>query len=199
MATFFIGQIVIGGWNFPPIGTAFCQGQLLSIDQNQALFALIGTTYGGDGQTTFALPDLRGRLAVGQGTGPGLSSYVLGQQAGTEGVTLLTTQIPSHSHPATFTSTSTLNATTIKATDGTPQASPQSMLARSVDGAVTPAAQPRIYAPANSTPVVPLAGLNVAGTVAVAPTGGNQPHSNLQPFLTLNYVMALEGIFPSRN
>jgi microcystin-dependent protein len=199
MATYYLGQITIGAWNFAPLGSAFCHGQLLDIAQNSALFALIGTTYGGDGQTTFALPDLQGRLAVGQGQGPGLSSYVMGQQAGVEAVTLTATQLPTHTHTGTFTSTSTLNATTVKGTVATAQASPQSVLARSVDGATPAAAQPRVYAPASSTPVVPLAGLNVAGTVATGNAGGNQPHSNMQPYLALNYVMSLEGIFPSPN
>jgi microcystin-dependent protein len=199
MSQQFVGQITLGAWNFAPRGGAFCQGQLLAIDQNNALFALLGTTYGGDGQVTFALPDLQGRLAVGQGQGPGLSNYVLGQEGGVENVTLTAGQLPLHTHPGTFTSTSTLNAATVKGTDATPQASPQSMLARSVDGATPIAAQPRVYAPASSTPVVPLAGLNVAGTVVTGNTGGSQPHTNMQPYLALNYVMALEGIFPSRN
>jgi microcystin-dependent protein len=199
MATSYIGQILIGGWNFAPRNTAFCAGQLIPIAQNTALFSLLGTNYGGNGQTTFGLPDLRGRAALGQGSGPGLSQYVLGEVAGSEGVSLLSTEIPAHTHTTTFTSTSALNSAQVSGTNQQAQASPQSMLANGVDGAVVPAAVPRIYAPAASTPTVPLGGLNVAGTVALAVAGGGQPHNNMQPYLTVNFVIVQFGIFPARN
>src|SRR3982751_6487214 len=98
MSNPFLGEIRMAGFNFAPRGWAFCAGQLLPISQNDALFALVGTTYGGDGQTTFGMPDLRGRVPINQGQGPGLSNYVMGQMSGTESVTLITAQIPPHSH-----------------------------------------------------------------------------------------------------
>lgn len=187
----FLGMIILGGWNFAPRGYALCNGQLLSIAQNTALFSLLGTTYGGNGQTTFGLPNLQSRLAMHWGQGQGLSPVVIGEQSGVESVTLNVNQMPAHTH--TFTSTSTLNAATSKATLNTPAGN---MLARINDnsgGTGTPV----IYLPANSTPVTPLGGLNVAGTNSIA--GGSQPFSIRNPYLGVTHVIALEGIFPSRN
>lgn len=161
MATPFIGQITLFAGNFAPRGWAFCQGQLLSIAQNTALFSILGTTYGGDGQTTFALPDLRGRVPLQQGQGPGLQSYVLGQKAGTETVTLTVNEMPAHNHSITVT------------------AVPPGGTIPAVDGQLTP---------------TPLNAFEASGM-----TGGSQPHNNLQPYLALNYIIALQGIFPSRN
>ena len=192
----YLAEITLFAGNFAPRGTAFCQGQILSIAQNTALFALLGTTYGGNGQTTFSLPDLRGRVPIGQGTGPGLSSIALGQAGGTETVTLLTTQLPAHTHTATFNgSTSTLSAATSKATVQTPVAGV--VLAKSTDSAGT--AVPLIYAPSGTATPVALGGLNVAGTVTNANTGGGQPVGIRNPYLGLNFIIYLEGIFPSRN
>lgn len=193
----FIGQIEYFGFNFAPRNWAFCNGQLLPINQNAALFSLLGTTYGGNGTTTFALPDLRGRTAIHWGSGPGLSNYSLGQVSGTETVTLLTTQMPAHVHSATYTPTTqpVINAATAKATASIPSAG--ALLARSVDDSPNPGAQVRIYAPAGTTPTVSLGGVNVAGTTAIA--GSNVPVSNLPPYLTINTCIALFGIFPSRN
>ncbi len=172
MSNPFIGEIRMAGFNFPPIGWAFCAGQLLPISQNDALYALIGTTYGGDGVTTFGLPDLRGRLPINQGQGPGLSNYTLGQLAGTESVTLLTMQIPSHSH--------VVNA----ASGGTRNANPS--------GSLLGSGEADIYTHDSANPV-PLS------TNLIASSGGNQPHENMQPFLCVNFIIALEGVFPSRN
>lgn len=184
MSSAFLGMIAIVPYNFAPRGWAFCQGQILSIAQNTALFSLLGTTYGGNGQTTFALPDLRGRVPNSAGQGPGLSSYDLGQQGGTETHTLTTAEMPLHTHTAT--ATSTLNVSTTFATQKYP-----------VVGAVFGKAAAQIYCPAGTSTTIPLAG---AGTVVTnALTGGSQPHSILQPYLTLNFIIALEGIFPSRN
>ena len=165
--------------NFPIRGYAFCQGQLLSISQNTALFSILGTTYGGNGQTTFGLPDLRGRVPMGTGQGPGLTPRTLGEMAGAENVTLLTTQIPAHTHTLTV----------------TPQA---------VSGAGTTADPTNAY-PANSGALdkeysasgtmVNMGAAN--GTIGVA--GGSQPHTNIQPYLVINFLIALEGYFPSRN
>ncbi|MFN4096164.1 MAG: phage tail protein [Sphingomonas sp.] len=193
----FIGEIMIFPYNFPPRNWAFCEGQLLSIAQNTALFSLLGTTYGGNGQTTFALPDLRGRAAMGQGQGPGLSNRTMGEVSGSENVTLLSTQMPQHVHSLAG-ATGTLNAVDIKATEQSPQTG--AYLARGVDTAPSPDMVPEIYVPAaTGDPVtkVPLAGVNVAGNTQIA--GGSQPHSTMQPYLVLSPVIALVGIFPSRN
>ena len=169
----------------------------MSIAQNTALFALVGTTYGGNGQTTFALPDLRGRVPMGQGQGPGLSSRVMGEQSGSENVTLLSTQMPAHVHSLVG-ATGTLNAVDLKATEQSPQAG--AYLARGVDTAPSPDMTPEIYLPAaqgDPATKVPLAGVNVAGNTQIA--GGSQPHSTMQPYLVLSPIIALFGIFPSRN
>jgi microcystin-dependent protein len=174
MATPFIGEIKMFAGNFAPRGYAFCNGQLLAISQNTALFSILGTTYGGNGQTTFALPDLRGRVPIHQGQGPGLSNYFLGQVAGTENVTLLTTQIPAHNH--------LVNAVAAGGTQDTP-----------VNGypAVESTGTSKNYSSASP------AGQMAPGTVA--PAGGNQPHSNIQPYNCVSFIIALEGIFPARN
>ena len=196
----YIAQIIMFAGNFAPRNWAFCAGQTMSISQNTALFSLLGTTYGGNGQTTFQLPDLRGRVPVGTGQGPGLTNVVLGEISGSPTHTMIISEMPAHNHTATFNgSTSVLNAAQVAGTNQQAQASPQSMLARGIDGAVNGTAIPKIYAPATSTPVVPLGGLNVAGTVTVGINGGSQPFSIMQPYLGMNYVICLFGIFPSRN
>jgi microcystin-dependent protein len=171
----FIGEIRIFAGNFAPRGYAFCSGQLLSIAQNAALFSLLGTTYGGDGQVTFALPDQRGRVPIHRGQGPGLSAHVIGEAGGVESVTLGAAQMPLHSHVLTA-STATALAT----------AEPP--------GSVTARANAQIYAPLPASGVVlPLA------PQAVASAGGSQPHSNLAPFQCVSFVICLEGIYPTRN
>lgn len=169
----FLAMIMIFAGNFPPQGWAFCDGQLLSIAQNQALFSLLGTTYGGNGQTTFALPDLRGRVPIHMGQGPGLSNYLIGETAGTENITLTINNIPQHNH--------SLNATSEPGSSSDPT------------GAYlgNTGALDREY--------------NTSGTIvqmnsnAVGLKGGSQPFGIVQPFLTLNFVIALQGIYPSRN
>lgn len=193
----FIGEIMTVPYSFPPSGWSTCQGQTLSIAQNTALFALIGTIYGGNGQTTFALPDLQGRLPMGQGQGPGLSQRDLGEVSGTETVTLLSTQMPQHVHSLSG-ATGTLSAVDIKATEQSPPTG--GYLARGVDTAPSPDMIPKFYVPAaQGDPVakVPLAGVNVAGNTQIA--GGGQPHSTMQPYLVLRPIIALQGVFPSRN
>ena len=169
-----IGEIALVAFNFAPQGWALCDGQLLPISQNTALFALLGTTFGGNGTTTFALPDLRGRAPIHMGQGPGLSSYVIGQTGGAEVVTLLSTQIPQHTHA--------LAASTANGTSDTPGAT--AVLAKNASG-------------------VPAYGTGVPNTTmapaAIGVAGGSQPHENHQPYLTMNYIIALNGIFPSRN
>ncbi len=194
--TIYLGQIIQGGWNFAPRGTALCNGQLLSIAQNSALFALLGTTFGGNGQTTYALPNLQSRSMMHWGTGPGLSAVQLGEAGGVENVTLATTQIPQHTHVANFDgTTSTLKSTNTKATEQIGTAGAK--LGRSADNVGT--AVPLIYAPAGSPDGATLGGLNIAGTISVNPTGGSQPHTNRSPYLGITHVIATQGIFPSRS
>ena len=184
MSNPFLGEIRIFGGNFNPRGWAFCQGQLLPISQNDALFALIGTTYGGDGQVTFGLPDMRGRVLIGQGTGPSLSSYVVGQESGTETVTITSNTMPTHSH-------STIAYNTPATSSG-----PAGLVM-----AKTPPQVPG--SPQNSLWYLnPAVGAPIATTLpadTLSNSGGSQPHDNLAPFLALNYIIALEGVFPSRN
>lgn len=171
----FLGEIRWVAFNFTPTGWAPCAGQLLQINQNQALFALLGTIYGGDGRTTFGLPDLRGRVQIGQGAGPGLTPRNIGDVGGEEAVTLTVDQMPAHSHPAL--------ATTNTATSDSPTGR---ILANvSADGP-----DPKIYS--SSTGNVSL------GPSAIGAVGGGQPHDNMPPFLTLNCIIAVQGIFPSR-
>jgi len=172
----FIGEVRIFAGNFAPRGWALCEGQLLAISQNTALFSILGTTYGGDGRTTFGLPDLRGRVAIAPGTGPGLSSKRLGERGGVENVTLIATQIPSHKHTAILNADSTV-ATTDRPASG--------LLARNA-GAV-----PQFGDTVNTA--------MHAGSISVGNTGGSQSHTNVQPFLAIHYIIALQGTYPSRN
>jgi microcystin-dependent protein len=167
----FIGEIAIVGFNFEPNNWAFCDGRLMAISQNDALFALIGTTYGGDGETTFALPDLRGRVPIHQGSN-GFGNFVIGQTGGEETVTLTINQIPMHEHSISGQSGP---GTTAIATNGVWAA--QSQL--------------NVYSSASAdTPMNPS---------SISTVGGSQAHDNRSPFLTLNYIISLFGIFPSQN
>ncbi|MGA7730021.1 MAG: tail fiber protein [Chloroflexia bacterium] len=165
MANPFIGEIRMFGGNFAPAGWAFCSGQLMPISENDALFVLLGTTYGGDGQETFALPDLRGRIPIHQG-----NTFILGETGGVESVTLTTQQIPIHNHALLA---STNNAATANAQNN--------VLAQ------TPSYTPYI---AGFTPNTPMAS-NI-----VMPVGGSQPHTNFQPYLCINFIISLFGVFP---
>ena len=173
MADPFVAEIRIFPFNFAPKGWAFCDGQILPLSQNTALFSLLGTTYGGDGKSTFALPDLQGRSAMHPGQGPGLSLRDLGEQGGSETVTLLVSEIPAHTH--------TVNALTALSTTTTPTTG--TTLGRSVNG--------NAYADT-------AAGVQTFAPEALPPAGGGLPHNNLQPYLTLNYCIALQGVFPPR-
>lgn len=196
MSNVYLGQIIQGGWNYAPRGTALCNGQTLAIAQNSALFALLGVTFGGNGTSNFNLPNLQSRSMMHWGTGAGLSQVQLGEAAGGESTTLSTAQMPSHTHTATFTSTSSLQASSTKGTAQIPPAG--GVLAKSVDTAPGTAA-PLIYLPAGATQDVTLGGLNVAGTITNAPAGGNSPVPTRSPYLGITHVIALEGIFPSRS
>lgn len=189
----YMGSIQMFAFNFPPRNYATCDGQILSISQNTALFSLLGTTYGGNGVQTFALPDLRGRVPIHMGQDPSGSSYTIGEVGGSESVTLTTLQMPTHTHSFSNNGSS-LNAIATKATAQAPTAGAQ--LARGADKNGTDI--PQIYVPTGTTgDSVALAGLNVAGTNSL--TGGSQPTPIMQPYLTINFSIALYGIFPTRN
>ena len=170
----FIGQITMVGFNFAPRNWAFCDGQLLPISQNQALFSLLGTYYGGDGRTTFALPDLRGRVPMHSGTGPGLSTRRLGEEGGEENVALSQNQLPAHSHP--------LNCKNVQGNQPIPGG-------HSIAGDGT-----GMTADYHDQP--PETAMHAS---SIGNTGGNQAHANMQPYLCLNFVIALYGLYPSRN
>ena len=165
------------GFNFAPRGWALCNGQLMAIQQNSALFALLGTTFGGDGVTTFALPNLQGRVPMHYGNGPGLTPRVMGEVSGTETHTLITTEISAHQHTGSVAAACSLEDATTS--------SPQNAVPGIGGVAYTPT-------PSSGATMAPS-----AFTTGVA--GGSQPHNNLQPYLVVNFVIALEGIFPSRN
>lgn len=168
----FLGEIKIIAWNFAPKGWAFCNGGLLPINQNQALFALLGTSFGGNGQTTFALPDFRGRAGIHQGQG-----FVIGQSGGQESHTVTQSEMPMHPHPASASSSQADQATLVTPPGNTPN--------------ILAAVQGNQYGPpASLTPLV---------TDTITNVGGSQPHENRQPLLVLNFIIALQGIFPSRN
>jgi len=173
MSSPFVAEIRILPYNFAPTGWASCDGQLLPISQNTALFSLLGTYYGGDGKSTFALPDLQGSAPMHQGQGPGLSERFLGEQAGEQFVTLITSEMPVHTH--------TLGDSTKPATEASP------------DGQyVARGAGVGMY----DTNVQPTTNLDLQ---ALALTGGSLPHNNMQPYLTVQYCIALQGIFPPRS
>ncbi len=171
MASPFLGAISLFGGNFPPRGYMFCQGQILSISQNSALFTLLGTIYGGNGQTTFALPNLAGRAAIHKGTGPGLSNYTEGQTIGVETVTLVSSQLPTHTHQVTANTSTSAGVGPANAVWAQP-------------------ASGQTYA------TLPNVVMNPA---AVTSTGSSQSHENMMPFLALNFIIAVEGVYPSRN
>jgi microcystin-dependent protein len=171
MADPFVAEIRIFPFNFPPKGWAFCNGQLMPISQNTALFSLLGTTYGGDGKSTFALPDMQGNAPMHPGQGPGLSLHDLGEIGGSETVTLLESEIPAHSHG--------MRASLDNADLAIP--TPARSLAK---------ASANMYS--NVVPNISLA------PEALPPAGGDQPHNNLQPYLTYNFNIALQGVFPAR-
>ncbi len=178
----FIGEIKIFGFDFAPRFYANCMGQIMAISQNTALFSLLGTTYGGNGQTTFALPDLRGRMPIGQGQGPGLPIYSMGELGGTTNVTLLSNNMPIHNHAATG-----INVRIPVTAASEDSSATNNYIGNAVNDTFGPAAS------ATNSLGAPV----VSGSTALA--GGSQPFSILNPYLTINYSIALQGIFPSRN
>jgi microcystin-dependent protein len=167
-----LGEIYLVSYNFSPVGFAECNGQILSISQNTALFSLLGTTYGGDGRTTFALPDLRDRVPVGAGQGPGLSAYLQGQTGGEASHVLTIAEMPSHTH--------VINADSGEASSAHAQVS---LFARNAERVPVYAGEPTTTAAAN----------------AIGSSGGGTAHNHLQPYLGLKYIIALQGVFPARN
>jgi len=171
----FVGQILLVGFNFAPAGWMTCSGQTLLISDNPTLFQLIGTTYGGDGQQNFMLPDLRGRVVVGIGQGPGLQAYTIGEQGGVEGVSLTPNQLPDHTHQL-------MGSTTGSAADPGSAVMP----------GTTPSAIPT-YSPITAGTPVQMSAVSLDGA------GSDVPHDNRQPYLTMNYIISLLGIFPSQS
>ncbi|MDQ1142633.1 phage tail protein [Pedobacter agri] len=184
----YLGFIAAFGYTFAPRGWMLCQGQTLPISQNTALFSLLGTTYGGNGQTTFALPDLRGRTLVGMGQGPGLSNYVQGQIAGVENTTLLIGNMPAHNH------TGTLNPIADNSVGNSSSPVGNRLANSPKTGSGPNASTLNTYTSATATPVS-----MSAQSVIIGPNGGNQPFSIMQPYLAINYSIAVQGLFPSRN
>src|SRR3954470_13521959 len=174
MADPFVAEIRIFPFNFAPKGWAWCDGQILAISQNTALFSLLGTTYGGDGKSTFALPNIQGAAVMHPGQGPGLSLHNLGETGGSATVTLIESEVPAHTH--------SLNASQGDGTERTPGVGGGQLLATGIGIS-------QYQAPGALTQLNP----NV-----VAPTGGSLPHNNMQPYLTLNFCIALQGVFPPR-
>ena len=187
-----LGTVIPWAPNFAPRSWAFCQGQLLSISQNDALFSILGTVYGGDGRTTFGLPDLRGRVAIHAGTGPGLSSYRLGTSLGQEDVALTVNTIPGHSHAVSQDKTFEVLATTGDGNQQLPSATNRLAAAR-----LTRGQEVRLYSDVaqNTT----LGGLQSSGDLALNSAGSGSSHPNQQPYLVLNYIIALQGVYPSRS
>ena len=177
MSDVFVGQLLAAAFNFPPKGWAFAAGQLMAISQNTALFSLLGTNYGGDGKSTFGLPNLQGNMAISSGQGPGLDLYDLGQVGGEPAVTLLQTEIPIHSH-------------SMACFDG-----------RGVTGQVSSPAGAVLSATGGASPAnVYLSGAPNAQLApqAISIAGGSQPHNNMMPYLGINWIISMQGVFPSR-
>jgi microcystin-dependent protein len=200
MSTPFLGMIILVPYNFAPRNWAFCSGQTLSIAQNTALFSLLGTTYGGNGQTTFNLPDLRSRVPVGQGQGPGLSPYSLGQVGGNESVTLSQNQMPLHNHVITLSNIAV--ATHVSANPGNRQSPVGNFPAAEAAGVTAVYADTAPGSNAMNTGAFTLASSNIQNPnapVTTDVTGGGSPIDLRIPYLALSYCIAMAGIFPSRN
>jgi microcystin-dependent protein len=181
MSDQFVAEIRIFPFNFPPTGWAFCDGQLMPISQNTALFSLLGTVYGGDGKSTFALPDLQGSAPMQPGQGQGLSLRDLGEMSGVESITLLVSEIPIHTHTMQV---SSQDATTASPAGAYP--------AKGLWDSGTSGGQAGTFVPTNA------GAQQIMNTSQLAPAGGGLPHNNMQPYLTLNFCIALQGIFPQR-
>lgn len=178
----FLGEIRMVGFNFAPVNWALCNGQLLAISSNTALFSLLGTIYGGNGTTTFALPNMQSRVPIHQGQGTGLSPYSIGQIGGSEGITLQVSQIPAHNHLMNINST---NAT---------QTVPTNNILGVTNNNVTDPRNPVPYPTYSNA-----AGTGTLAATAITMTGGSTPHQNIQPYLVVNFIIALAGVYPTRS
>lgn len=181
----YVGEIRIFAGNFAPVGWFFCQGQLLSIAEYEVLFVLIGTTYGGDGQVTFALPDLRGRVPIHMGTGTDGINYVIGQKSGTESETIISQTMPSHSHNVTGKISIPVRGDSV------------GHLASPVNNAIAVSPNKKFFSKTGSASGI-MAPLDLDNSTVMT-SGGSQPHENMQPFIAINYIIAYEGIFPSQS
>lgn len=191
-----IGEIRGFGGNFAPRTWALCSGQLLAISSNTALFSIIGTTYGGDGRTSFALPDLRGRIPISSGTGPGLSPRKLGQRSGTQTVVYNALTLANHFHSATWAQTSGAVAIGASTSDATEAEGGDTLTLGVADAGGNSA----IYTTGlNNTELKPGGGVTVAATTTLAPSGAGQSVNNMMPYLTVNWIICMQGIFPSRS
>jgi microcystin-dependent protein len=190
MADQYLGQILLFPFNFTPVGFAMCQGQVMSISQNTALFSLLGTMYGGNGTTNFALPDLRARVPMGSGQGPGLSPRVIGEVAGTETITLAPAEAAPHTHA--------VDISGLSATAHGSSASADRALPVGATLAVEAASVPATYSSAAPDASMATGSVVVGGSMAAGASGGSQAHENRQPYLTLNYCIAIQGVFPPR-
>lgn len=189
----FIGMICAFGFNFAPYSWATCSGQLVSISENTALFSLLGSNFGGDGRTTLGLPDLRGRVMIGMGQGPGLNPKVIGQKSGWETGILNETQMPAHTHNGTISGGSvTIKASAAAGVSKTP-------VSRGGKNVLSSLANENLYGTA--TPDVPLnvGGGQMDGTITTSTAGGGQPFNIMQPYTAINYCIALQGLYPPRN
>ena len=184
----FVGQILLFPFNFPPRGFAFCQGQLLPISQNTALFSLLGTMYGGDGRTNFALPDLRGRVPMAFGQGPGLSAYEQGTAGGSDTIALTANEMPAHTHAMTHALTATARCKNGTGNQRTPVGAVPAIEAMGVTATYS-----------DSVPDANMRTGAIGVSGATAGAGSSQPHDNRQPYLVLSYCIALQGVFPPRS
>jgi microcystin-dependent protein len=195
----FLGEIIMFAGNFAPRGWALCNGQLLSVSQNSALFAILGTTYGGNGQTTFALPNLQGRAPVHQGQSPGTSRYTLGEASGTENVTLTINELPTHSHGVALSGTGNVSVAlgACTATGNASVPGPTTVPAKITSGLTSYNAYSTATPDTTLLPVSTTTSVNVNGNTGL--TGNNLPVPIVQPYVVVNFIIATEGVFPSRN
>ena len=198
----FIGQIIMFAGNFAPRDWAFCDGQLLQISENQSLYSILGTTYGGDGRTTFGLPDFRGRVPIGQGQGNGLTSRRMGEQIGIEDITLSTAQMPIHSHAAETTISGSSVTAKLKASseEGTTNVPLNNYLAQPADVGRSPVNMYESSADIEmASDAIEIDLSAVTANTTTDDTGGNSAHNNIQPSLVMNYIICMNGVYPSRN
>jgi len=192
----FMGTVMTFGFNFAPNGWALCNGQMMNIQQYQALFTLLGTVYGGNGSSTFGLPNLQSRLPICQGTGPGLSTRVMGENSGTESITPTLSNLPTHTHTLTsITASTTVQLANPASNPATTPTATNSYIGTSGGGP----GSANIYSDAQGASAVPLKGVATSISGTISPAGTGLPMASMNPYLVLNFSIALQGLFPSRN